>query len=387
MTVTARTSTPPITPLRQDLQGLRILVTLDAVGGVWRYAVDLASGLRARGARVLFLGFGPAPDARRLAEASRIGPVGWQPAPLDWMAGGPDDLVPARETIARLCRVNRIDLLHLNTPPLAAGGALGVPTVAVTHSCLATWHRAVRGGVIPRGMEWHGGLYAAGLRAAQAVVAPSQAHADLLRTCYGDLPPVAVVPNAVVPAAPIREEPRMPVAIAAGRWWDPGKNGATLDTGAARMRTPLCLVGPITGPQGEVFEASHAKVLGELPHASLRRLMARARVFVSPPRFEPFGLAVAEAAQAGLPLVLSDIPTFRELWSDAAAVFVAPDDARALAKAVDALAADPDRAARMGAAARAEAARYRPERQVAAMAKLYRDVLARTVERKRRSLP
>ena len=34
-----------------------------------------------------------------------------------------------------------------------------------------------------------------------------------------------------------------------------------------------------------------------------------------------------EAASAGCPLILGDIPTFRELW-DGAAVFVAPDDAR-----------------------------------------------------------
>jgi glycosyltransferase involved in cell wall biosynthesis len=245
----------------------------------------------------------------------------------------------------------------------------------------------VRDGAIPDGMGWHGGLYAAGLRAADAVVAPSRAHADLLRACYGDLPPVAVVHNAVVRAAPVRGDPRMPVAIAAGRWWDPGKNGATLDAAAGLMRTPLCLVGPMAGPQGEVFEARHAKVLGELPHASLRRLMARARVFVAPPRFEPFGLAVAEAAQAGLPLVLSGIATFRELWSDEAAVFVDPDDAAGLARAIDALAADPDRAARMGAAARAEAARYRPERQVTAMAAVYRQVLAGAHPRERRSLP
>ena len=38
--------------------------------------------------------------------------------------------------------------------------------------------------------------------------------------------------------------------------------------------------------------------------------------------YEPFGLAVLEAAQAGCALVLSDIPTFRELW-DGAALFVA----------------------------------------------------------------
>jgi hypothetical protein len=41
------------------------------------------------------------------------------------------------------------------------------------------------------------------------------------------------------------------------------------------------------------------------------------------PSVEPFGLAVLEAAQAGCPLVLSDLPGFRELW-DGAALFRRP---------------------------------------------------------------
>ncbi len=49
-------------------------------------------------------------------------------------------------------------------------------------------------------------------------------------------------------------------------------------------------------------------------------------IFVSTSLYEPFGLAVLEAAQAGCPLVLSDIATFRELW-DGAAIFFPPGDA------------------------------------------------------------
>ena len=57
-------------------------------------------------------------------------------------------------------------------------------------------------------------------------------------------------------------------------------------------------------------------------------------MFVSSARYEPFGLAVLEAAAAGCALVLSDIPTFRELW-DGAATFVACDDDLALAQAIE----------------------------------------------------
>ena len=64
--------------------------------------------------------------------------------------------------------------------------------------------------------------------------------------------------------------------------------------------------------------------LGELDEAALQARYAGTAVFASPARYEPFGLGVLEAAQSGMALVLSDIPTFRELW-DGAARFVAPE--------------------------------------------------------------
>src|SRR5579872_6777571 len=64
--------------------------------------------------------------------------------------------------------------------------------------------------------------------------------------------------------------------------------------------------------------------------------MARASLFVSPAFYEPFGLAVLEAGLSGCALVLSDIPSFRENWRDAA-VFVPPGDRRALRLAIEEL--------------------------------------------------
>ena len=68
---------------------------------------------------------------------------------------------------------------------------------------------------------------------------------------------------------------------------------------------------------------AHLQPLGELDERTLAGCLSARPVFVSAARYEPFGLAVLEAAQAGCPLVLSDIPTFRELW-DGAALFVDP---------------------------------------------------------------
>jgi glycosyltransferase involved in cell wall biosynthesis len=102
--------------------------------------------------------------------------------------------------------------------------------------------------------------------------------------------------------------------------------------------------------------------------------MRSAGIFVSPSLYEPFGLAVAEAARLGLPLVLSDIPTFRELWDDAA-LFVPPRDPKALARAFNGLAADPALRRSFGEAARLRSRRYTPEVQATAMLSLY-DTLA-----------
>ena len=80
-------------------------------------------------------------------------------------------------------------------------------------------------------------------------------------------------------------------------------------------------------------------------------------MFASLALYEPFGLGVLEAAQAGCALVLSDIPTFRELW-DGAAVFVSPHDAAEAARVLDALASDAAERARLARKARARAELY-----------------------------
>ena len=103
---------------------------------------------------------------------------------------------------------------------------------------------------------------------------------------------------------------------------------------------------------------------------------AEAAVFTSLSRYEPFGLAVLEAAQAGCALVLSDIPTFRELW-DCAAVFVQPDDPVALAGALQSLLRDSNECARLGALAHSRSAQFGPARMVDATWDIHAAVLAR----------
>ncbi len=103
--------------------------------------------------------------------------------------------------------------------------------------------------------------------------------------------------------------------------------------------------------------------------------MQRAAIFASPARYEPFGLSVLEAAAAGCALVLADIPTFRELWNDAA-LFVDPTDPRALHRALADLCADMARCAQLQDAARTRSRRYALRRMIDSYVALYQGLFA-----------
>ncbi len=348
---------------------LRLLMTLDSVGGVWRYAMDLAQALRPAGVEAVFLGFGPRPSDAQLAEAEAIGVLDWAEAPLDWLVQDAAALARVPELIDAAAWRHGVDLLHLNLPTQGAGLTTDRPVLVVSHSCVTTWFRAVRRAGLSPGWEWQGELNARGLARADLIVAPSQSHAEALRACYGPLPRLRVVLNAVTTPEPTRL-PEKPVVIASGRWWDEGKGGRVLDAAAEMTNWPVRMLGPTHGPNGAAFAAETAQLDGELPHAQAIALMREAGIFVSPSLYEPFGLAVAEAARMGLPLVLSDIPTFRELW-DGAAWFVPPRSPDELARALDRLAADPAERQRLGEAARLRSRHFTAEAQAQAMLSLY----------------
>jgi glycosyltransferase involved in cell wall biosynthesis len=120
----------------------------------------------------------------------------------------------------------------------------------------------------------------------------------------------------------------------------------------------------------------HLVPLGQLGERGIADILSTRPVFASAARYEPFGLAVLEAALAGCALVLSDIPTFRELW-DGAAVFVDPDDADGFAEAIGILAADGPLRLGNGARARERAAAYGPTAMAAGMITVYDRLLDR----------
>jgi glycosyltransferase involved in cell wall biosynthesis len=266
-------------------------------------------------------------------------------------------------------------VLHLNMPALAAASPPPIPVIAVAHGCVATWWEAANPDEpLSKDYRWHCGLMAEGLRSADRLAAPSAAYARIVAKRYGLSRVPAVVHNGR--AAPSSEAPSAmhDCVLTAGRLWDRVKRTALLDQVAEKLTVPFHAAGPIHGPQGEYLATEHLHLLGTLDAATLMRHLASRPVFVSAATFEPFGLAVLEAASMGCALVLSDIPTFRELW-DCAAVFVMPDDAIGFVRAIDALIGDSKQRLQLGEAARRRAARYSADAMADAMLALYADTL------------
>ena len=352
---------------------LRILMTLDAVGGIWRYATDLAQGLALHGCATLFVGQGPLPTPAQHREIEAIpgSRLVWLDPPLDWMASGPDDLAALPHLLSTLATGWNVDLLHLNLPSHAVGLQVSCPVVVVSHSCLSTWWQAVRGGGLPADWSWQHDLNRRGFDAADMVLAPTRSHAAAIRAAYGATRHLHVVPNGIPDLRPPpADRARGAFVLAAGRWWDEGKNARVLDAAADAIDWPVLMAGPCRGPLGQRVDLAAARSLGTMAHGDVRDLMAQAALFVSPSLYEPFGLAALEAAADGTPLVLADIPTYRELWDEAAAFFP-PNDAAALAALLGQLADDDDERDRLGRAARERATTYTLESQLAALLPLY----------------
>ncbi len=352
----------------------RVLLTTDAVGGVWTYTGDLATGLAGLGVTCTLLVLGPPlqPHQRERARGLDVRESG---LPLDWLAADANAMLAAGRAVAGVAERAGADVVHLHAPALAAAGGFPVPVVVTCHSCVRTWWHSVRGGVLPPDLAWRAELAAAGYARAQALLAPTQAFAVMTRDAYRLPRPPVVVHNG-------REPPRGPpapvadVVFTAGRLWDEGKNVAALDRLAARLSWPVLAAGPTEGPNGSRVALTHATPLGMLDDAATRRRLAARPVFVSLARYEPFGLAALEAAQAGCALVLAERAGFRELWDDAA-VFVAPEDEDGAATAIDRLMRNPDERARIGARAAARAARYSVAAMADGTARVYRGLAAR----------
>ena len=61
--------------LRMNPRRRRILMTVDAIGGVWQYALALAKQLVAAGDFVILAGLGPSPTSEQKRQAQSVAPA------------------------------------------------------------------------------------------------------------------------------------------------------------------------------------------------------------------------------------------------------------------------------------------------------------------------
>jgi len=362
---------------------VKILISTDTVGGVLTYTAELAAALEAQGDEVVVATMGP----RLRREQRRLLPrrVHESGCRLEWMEDPWDDVAAAGRRLLALEEAERPDLVHLCS---YSHGSLPfrAPKLLVAHSCVLSWWRAVHGTEAPPSWNRYREQTGAGLAAADTVIAPTQA---ILRELQRDheLPPgrTAVIHNGTpMPTGrkypyregnrPVGGEEKEPLILGSGRFWDPAKNLAALDAAAAGLRWPVVVAGDLQGGEAP----RHATSTGVLSPARLAKLRRRASIYAAPALYEPFGLGILEAAAERCALVLADIPSLRELWSDAA-IFVDPRDPEALREALAGLAGDRWLRSALADRGQRRAASYSIDRAAHTYHRLY-EILTATAE-------
>ena len=359
---------------------MKILMTTDAVGGVWTYTLELAREFAGHGIQVALATMGPEPsqDQRSQVRAIRGTLLCESEYKLEWMEDPWRDVDAAGEWLLELEEILRPDIIHLNG---YAHGSLrwSAPVVMVAHSCVLSWWQAVKHESAPI-QTW--GVYRdrvqAGVNAANYVVAPTQAMLDCVRTFYGRKAAMSVVPNGknfrdfeCAGNAAQKED----FIASSGRLWDEAKNIAAIERIAPQLSWPVYLAGSTAAPDGHKATHRHCRLVDVLRPKEFAIFLSKASIFCLPARYEPFGLCPLEAALSGCALVLGDIPSLREIWDDAA-VFVSPEDDQQILNAVRTLISDSARRNALAEKARERALRYSAAGMAEAYKCLYLDLLA-----------
>ena len=349
----------------------KVLMTADAVGGVWTYALDLARSLEPQDVHFMIATMGPRPTPSQRRTATRMPNVSLIESDfrLEWMQDPWRDVDQASEWLSALAAAFRPDLVHLNGYFHAALN-WGAPVLVAAHSCVLSWWRAVKNQAPPNEWDQYRRRVGAGLRAADFVVAPSRAMLVSVVENHGPLPRSGVIPNGRDPRD-FHAAAKEPLIFSAGRFWDEAKNFSALEEAAASVDSPL----RVAGSEDSVVS------LGRLTSEEISAWLSRAAIFCLPARYEPFGLSVLEAALSGCALVLGDIASLREVW-DEAALFVDPDDPPALAAALQQLIRDPVQREKLARRAGERAREFSLDRMADRYLSLYRAIVrqARSVE-------
>ena len=308
---------------------MRVLITADTVGGIWTYARELVTGLVRRGVEVTLVSFGQIPEPRQLAWIEGLRNLDFRPTAfrLEWMQDSAEDILASSEYLLRVIEETSPDLLHLNQ---FCYGALKVdiPKLVVAHSDVVSWWVAVHGEEPPRSawIDWYRQTVQRGLDGATTVVAPSRWMLSQAEAYYGPFQQHGVIYNGRSPQCFNPHADKDDMVLTVGRLWDSAKQVSLVtqyDCG-----WPVVVAGETQHPD-EAYRGEDTRIVcegtlelkGKQNAEQLRSLFSRAAIYAATSRYEPFGLALVEAAFSRCTIVANDIPSFRELWGETACYF------------------------------------------------------------------
>jgi glycosyltransferase involved in cell wall biosynthesis len=355
------------------------------------FLLRLARALRGKGVDVRVV----APSARGLAAADefdgiRVERYRYAPRALETLAytGTMADavraswgaraalgglLVASAAAARRAVRAWRADLVHAHWW-FPGGAAVATRAVRAGRPLVVTMHGSdVR---LARGLAPARAAYARVVRRAGALTAVSSYLCAESRAMAPDVAcDVAPMPVAAdLFAAPPPGAPRAGVLFVGRLTRQKGVD--TLLRAAAGFRAPLTICG--SGPEegalrtlaADLELGARVRWLGTQPQVQLATLYRAAAVVAMPSHEEGLGLVAVEAALCGTPVVGFRSGGLVDVVDPGAGALVAPGDVAALAEALRAFAADPQRARGAGERARQAAGRFTP----AAVATRYRAI-------------
>jgi glycosyltransferase involved in cell wall biosynthesis len=147
-----------------------------------------------------------------------------------------------------------------------------------------------------------------------------------VETYYGARSQTAVIYNGRNPQCFNPHGDKDDVVLSVGRLWDSAKQVSLLTRHDCGW--PIVIAGETQHPD-EAYRSDTTRIVceGELElkgrqtEEQLCSLFSRAGVYAATSQYEPFGLALVEAALSRCAIVANDIPSFRELWGETACYF------------------------------------------------------------------
>jgi len=306
---------------------LKILMTADTVGGVWTYTVSLCKALEKYNTEVHLMTMGGKPVKQQSDQIRSLKNVHLYCSDykLEWMENPWENVQQAAIWIKEVYEKVQPDIIHFNNYG-QVNQIWDCPVVTVFHSCVQTWWEAVKRENLPNEWKKYKEIVKQALFSSDILIAPTKAILDQAHKAYGKTGFAKVIYNGSGSKA-YSTQKKERFILTAGRIWDEAKNISLLSRIAKQLKWPVYVAGTHNKNEEE-FENIH--FLGQLPPEVLQELMLKAVLFVMPAKYEPFGLAILEAARAGCTLALGNIDTLNEIWGETALYFDPFNDEEAL---------------------------------------------------------